>query len=86
MRDVWIIFLANNLLFCSVASILLVEYSEYLNGHGNEADFLGVLQKLVPHRSLTLALWVVNVMTYSTMSLGRLVGEQANVSRPIDVP
>ncbi len=26
----------------------------YLKGHGNEADFLGFLQKLVPHRSLTL--------------------------------
>jgi hypothetical protein len=25
-----------------------------LQGHGNEADFLGVLQKLIPHRSLTL--------------------------------
>jgi hypothetical protein len=25
-----------------------------LKGHGNEADFLGVLQKLVPHRSLAL--------------------------------
>ena len=25
-----------------------------LKGHGNEADFLGVLQKWVPHRSLTL--------------------------------
>jgi hypothetical protein len=25
-----------------------------LKGHGNEADFLGFLQKLVPHRSLTL--------------------------------
>ncbi len=25
-----------------------------LNGHGNEADFLGFLQKLDPHRSLTL--------------------------------
>ncbi len=24
-----------------------------LKGHGNEADFLGFLQKLVPHRSLT---------------------------------
>jgi hypothetical protein len=23
-------------------------------GHGNEADFLGFLHKLVPHRSLTL--------------------------------
>jgi hypothetical protein len=26
----------------------------FLKGHGNEADFLGLLQKLVPHRSLTL--------------------------------
>ncbi len=25
-----------------------------LKGHGNEADFLGLLRKLVPHRSLTL--------------------------------
>jgi hypothetical protein len=25
-----------------------------LKGHGNEADFLGVLQELGPHRSLTL--------------------------------
>jgi hypothetical protein len=25
-----------------------------LKGHGNEEDFLGFLQKLVPHRSLTL--------------------------------
>jgi hypothetical protein len=25
-----------------------------LKGHGNDADFLGFLQKLVPHRSLTL--------------------------------
>jgi hypothetical protein len=25
-----------------------------LKGHGNEADFLGFLQKLVPHRSLTV--------------------------------
>jgi hypothetical protein len=25
-----------------------------LKGHGNEADSLGFLQKLVPHRSLTL--------------------------------
>ncbi len=25
-----------------------------LKGHGNEADFLGFLQKLVPHKSLTL--------------------------------
>jgi hypothetical protein len=26
-----------------------------LKGHGNEADFLGFLQKLGPHRSLTLS-------------------------------
>jgi hypothetical protein len=26
----------------------------FLKGHGNEADFLGFLQKSVPHRSLTL--------------------------------
>jgi hypothetical protein len=25
-----------------------------LKGHGGEAEFLGFLQKLVPHRSLTL--------------------------------
>ncbi len=25
-----------------------------LKGHGNEADFLGFLQELVPHRTLTL--------------------------------
>jgi hypothetical protein len=25
----------------------------FLKGHGNEADFLGILQKLVPHESLT---------------------------------
>ncbi len=28
-------------------------YHNMLKGHGNEADFLGFLQKLVPHRSLT---------------------------------
>jgi hypothetical protein len=27
----------------------------YLKGHGNEADYLGFLQKLVPHESLTLS-------------------------------
>ncbi len=26
----------------------------HLKGHGNEADFLGFLQKLVPHESLAL--------------------------------
>jgi hypothetical protein len=39
-------------------SVLLI-YTMYcilvhLKGHGNEADFLGFLQKLVPHESLTL--------------------------------
>jgi hypothetical protein len=29
-------------------------YLRALKGHGNEADFLGFLQKLVPHESLTL--------------------------------
>ncbi len=29
-------------------------YKALLKGHGNEADFLGFLQKLVPHESLTL--------------------------------
>ncbi len=33
---------------------ILYAYFSLLKGHGNEADFLGVLQKLVPHRSLTL--------------------------------
>jgi hypothetical protein len=28
--------------------------SDSLKGSGNEADFLGFLQKLIPHRSLTL--------------------------------
>ncbi len=28
--------------------------SMFLKGHGNKADFVGFLQKLVPHRSLTL--------------------------------
>ncbi len=29
-------------------------FRNFLKGHGNEADFLGFLQKLGPHRSLTL--------------------------------
>jgi hypothetical protein len=29
--------------------------NDCLKGHGNEADFLGFLQKLVPHESLTLS-------------------------------
>jgi hypothetical protein len=32
----------------------LLRYIRSLKGHGNETDFLGFLQKLVPHRSLTL--------------------------------
>jgi hypothetical protein len=31
-----------------------VVHKIYLKGHGNEEDFLGFLQKLGPHRSLTL--------------------------------
>ncbi len=34
---------------------LLCFYIERVKGHDNEADFLGFFQKLVPHRSLTLA-------------------------------
>jgi hypothetical protein len=30
------------------------EMRKYLKGLGNEADFLGLLQKLVPHESLPL--------------------------------
>ncbi len=33
---------------------LAVVLFAFLKGHGNEADFLGSLQKLVPHRYLTL--------------------------------
>ncbi len=33
---------------------LYLEIVIYLEGHGNEADFLGFLQKLVPHEYLTL--------------------------------
>jgi hypothetical protein len=32
----------------------LAKHAKILKGHGNEADFLGFLQKMVPHRSLTL--------------------------------
>jgi hypothetical protein len=39
--------LPDPLVRCTVQVILL-------KGHGNEADFLGFLQKLVPHESLTL--------------------------------
>jgi hypothetical protein len=34
--------------------ILLFRSTRILKGHGNEADFLGFLQKLGPHKSLTL--------------------------------
>ena len=34
--------------------IIDISSSGDLKGHGNEADFLGFLQKLGPHRSLTL--------------------------------
>ena len=39
---------------CSDAVALLAIVDQGLKGHGNEADFLGFLQKLVPHRSLRL--------------------------------
>ncbi len=43
----------------SAISTLCMAWSNFkrrgpLKGHGNEADFLGFLQKLVPHESLTL--------------------------------
>ncbi len=31
-----------------------VQYSYFLKGHGNEAEFLGFLHKSVPHESLSL--------------------------------
>ncbi len=34
--------------------LLKTQSQEYVKGQGNEADFLWLLQKLVPHRSLTL--------------------------------
>jgi hypothetical protein len=36
--------------------------STCLKGHGNEADFLGFLQKLVPHESLTLPFRAVPIL------------------------
>jgi hypothetical protein len=35
-------------------SLIFPARESLLKGHGNEADFLGFLQKLVPHESLTL--------------------------------
>jgi hypothetical protein len=43
------------LVFFKLSHIFLTYKKCCLKGHGNEADFLGFLQKLVPHRSLTLA-------------------------------
>jgi hypothetical protein len=37
-----------------VASTTEPKFGNLLKGHGNETDFLGFLQKLVPHESLTL--------------------------------
>jgi hypothetical protein len=34
--------------------MLTIVKAQMLKGHGNEVDFLGFLQKLVPHESLTL--------------------------------
>ena len=60
--DTWNIFCLN--IFClkficlrmgaSLYKYFCFFHSHTLKGHGNEADFLGFLQKLVPHRSLTL--------------------------------
>ncbi len=41
---IWLILLSGTLFLCT----------RILKEHGNETDFLGFLQKLVPHRSLTL--------------------------------
>jgi hypothetical protein len=63
-----------------------------LKGHGNEADFLGFLQKSVPHESLTLPfepfrIWIrigEDICSRKTTlrlvddSLIRRVGESAN--------
>jgi hypothetical protein len=38
----------------AVRSTATTGHRESLKGHDNEADFLGFLQKLVPHNSLTL--------------------------------
>ncbi len=45
---------SNSVRFQSTYAPLSVYGVQLLKGHGNEADFLGFLQKLVPHESLTL--------------------------------
>jgi hypothetical protein len=44
----------NTVNLCRTKGKTLQRFKISLKGHGNEADFLGFLQKLVPHRSLTL--------------------------------
>jgi hypothetical protein len=39
---------------CNIYFFIRIQFGPYLKGHGNESDFLGFLQKLVPHRSLAL--------------------------------
>ncbi len=56
-RDKWTLITTVRgqcLSFATFPTPLLSHYPLPLKGHGNEADFLGFLQKLVPHRSLTL--------------------------------
>ncbi len=43
----------DKLLFKALMAIGKFFFINLLKGHGNEADYLGFLQKLVPHRSLT---------------------------------
>jgi hypothetical protein len=77
-------------LFPSFLIDLVTEKTQrYLKGHGNEAVFLGFLQKLVPHRSLTLPLepirfWLRirgDIRNRKTLRVGELltrrVGESA---------
>ncbi len=52
-------------------------------GHGNEADFLGFLQKLVPHRSLTLPFepirfWLRSATLRLTESGSRCLSDSAS--------
>ena len=55
----------------------------FVKGHGNEADFLGFLQKLVPHESLTLPFGPPNLRIVDTgsrrlpVSLSRGVDDSA---------
>ncbi len=45
----------SNVFAIFLNNIVFLLKRKFLKGHGNEADFLGFLQKLVPHRSLTLS-------------------------------